>query len=106
LNVLQAVKTILNKLELFDDFPLIKEIVIEKILETKCILIPNSVITHPPIVTLYDLETKMNINDIIINSFFGKVTPKITCGVSFCYEHNIKNKFLFEYFLFDSYYFF
>jgi len=85
LNVFQAVKTILNKLKLFDEFPFIKEIVIEKLLETKCILVPNSVISHPPTVTLYDLETKMNLNDVIVNSFFGKVTPKITYGVSFYY---------------------
>ncbi|KAL5237875.1 hypothetical protein ACI65C_005285 [Semiaphis heraclei] len=78
-----AVTTILNKLKLFDEFPFIKEIVIEKLLETKCILVPNSVVTHPPTVLLYDLETKMNLNDIIVNSFFGKVTPKITYGDRF-----------------------
>lgn len=85
MNVFQAVKTILNKLNLFDEFPFIKQIVIDKLLETQCILIPNSVITHPPMVTLYDLETNMNINDIIINHFFEKVTPKITSGVSYYY---------------------
>ncbi|XP_025191084.1 uncharacterized protein LOC112591464 isoform X1 [Melanaphis sacchari] len=76
----RAMKAILNKLKLFDEFPFIKEIVIEKLLETKCILIPNSVITDPPTVTLYDLETRMNINDIIINSFYKKVTPEINFG--------------------------
>ncbi|KAL4105205.1 hypothetical protein QTP88_020473 [Uroleucon formosanum] len=70
--------TILNKLKLFDEFPFIKEIVIEKLMDTKCILIPESNITHPPTVTLYDLETKMNINDDIISSFFRKITPNIT----------------------------
>jgi len=78
-------KAVLNKIKLFDEFPFIKEIVIEKLLETKCILIPDSVITNPPTVTLYDLETMMNINDIITNSFYEKVTPKITCGVSYHY---------------------
>jgi len=77
--------TILNKLKLFDEFPFIKEFVIEKLLDIKCILIPESVITHPLTVTLYDLETKMNINDDIINSFFQKVTPNITSGVSYYY---------------------
>ncbi|XP_025191086.1 uncharacterized protein LOC112591464 isoform X2 [Melanaphis sacchari] len=77
---INAMKAILNKLKLFDEFPFIKEIVIEKLLETKCILIPNSVITDPPTVTLYDLETRMNINDIIINSFYKKVTPEINFG--------------------------
>jgi len=85
LNVFQAVITILNKLKLFDEFPFIKEIVIEKLLETKCILISDSVLTHPPPVSLYDLETKMNINDIIINSLFQKLTPNITSGVSYYY---------------------
>lgn len=74
----QTMKAVLNKLKLFDEFPFIKEIVIEKILDIKCILIPESVITNPPTVTLYDLETKMNINDIIISKFFEKVTPSIT----------------------------
>jgi len=85
LNVFQAVITTLNKLKLFDEFPFIKEIVIEKLLKIKCILIPESVITHPLTVTLYDLETKMNINDDIISSFFQKVTPNITSGVSYYY---------------------
>ncbi|XP_060857516.1 uncharacterized protein LOC132935078 [Metopolophium dirhodum] len=78
-----AVITILNKLKLFDEFPFIKEFVIKKLLETKCILIPESVITHPLTVTLYDLETKMNINDDIISCFFQKVTPNITSGDRF-----------------------
>lgn len=78
-------KAVLNKLKLFDEFPFIKEIVIEKLLDIKCILIPDSVITNPPTVTLYDLETRMNINDIIINTFYEKVTPTITLRVSYCY---------------------
>ncbi|XP_022176927.1 uncharacterized protein LOC111038222 [Myzus persicae] len=78
-----TVITILNKLKPFDEFPFIKEIVIEKLLETKCILIPNSVITNPPTVTLYYLETLMNINDVIFSSFYEKVTPKITSGDKF-----------------------
>lgn len=83
LNVFQVLITILNKLKLFDEFPFIKEIVIEKLMDTKCILIPESNITHPPTVTLYDLETKMNINDDIISSFFRKITPNITSKVSY-----------------------
>lgn len=73
----------LNKFKVFNDFPLIKDILIETLVDKKFLLIPNNVITTPPSVTLYEIDTMMSVNDKILNTFFEKVTPMFPYSVSY-----------------------
>lgn len=77
----------LNKFKLFNDFPLIKDILTETLIDKKFLLIPNNVITTPQSVILYDMETMANVNDKILSTFFEKITSRFLSSVSYvtCY---------------------
>jgi hypothetical protein len=74
---------LLNKFKIFNDFPLIKDILIETLIDQKFLLIPHTIITSPPSVTLYEVESMMNVNDELLHTFFEKVTSKFSYTVSY-----------------------
>jgi len=76
-------EVVLNKLKSINDFPFINDILVETLLNKQFILIPNSLITHPLTITLYDVVTKMNVNDLMKKTFYDKVTPNFYFKVSF-----------------------
>lgn len=73
----------MDTFELIDNFPFINDILVEILLNKQFVLKTNSVITSPPNVTLYDIETKMNINDVVKEAFYNKVTPTFYSTVSY-----------------------
>lgn len=81
--IFQAIKVALDQFQLIDDFPFINNILFEILLNKQFVLIPNSVIISPPNVALYDIETKMNINDVVKEAFYNKVTPTFYSIVSY-----------------------
>lgn len=75
----------LHNLKYFDNFPFINDILIDLLKDQKFILMPFNIMTPCAVVTLYDEKTKMNINDIIIKTFFEKSIPKPPSSVSYLF---------------------
>lgn len=81
--IFQAIRVTLQTFKLIDDFPFINEVLVGILLNKQFILLTNNIITSPPNVALYDIKTKININDMVKEAFYNKVTPTFYFLVSY-----------------------
>lgn len=75
LNIFQAVEIILSNVKSIGGFPMINDILIEELLFKTCMLKPVDKEKDPLTVKLYDIDSMDNLNDIVLNTFFKKISP-------------------------------